>query len=649
MASNILSIGQSALAAAQVGISTTGHNIANANTPGYSRQVVIQGAAQAQNFGYGYIGQGTQINTITRIYNELLATQVTNAQASSNELSTYAGQMSQIDNMLSDSAAGLSPALQDFFNSVHTLSASPGDASARQAMLSSSEALADRFHSLDNRLQDLRQGVNTQLSSSVELVNSYATQIAKLNDVIEKALSADRNPPNDLMDQRDQLVSELSKQIKTTVVKQDGGKYNVFIGSGLPIVVGTQTYALATVSSPTDGGRLEVAYRGKDSSTTILGQNSLTGGVIGGLSQFRNESLDNIQSKLGLIATVLSQTFNNQHMQALDGAGRPGQAFFAPPVPSVSISANNSGDAAVSAQITDIQALTSSNYRLQYDGSNYVVTRLSDGNAQTFSSLPQTVDGLQIKLDTGSMASGDEFVIQPTLNGAAKFDVALTDTSRIAAGAPALSSSPAAANTGSGSISVPVATSAYAAAPLTSPMTLSYASGSNTLSGFPAGLSVTVTSGGSSTTYSAGTPVPYTDGATIEVGGIKLQISGAPADGDQFTINTNTANGVGDNRNALLLAGLQTGQLMNNGTTTYEGAFNQLVSLVGNKTHELQVTSSAEGQMLDQAVAAQQSESGVNLDEEATNLLRYQQAYQAAGKMMQIASQMFDVLLALGQ
>ena len=649
MGSNILNIGQSALAAAQVGISTTGHNIANANTPGYSRQVVIQGAAMAQNFGYGYIGQGTQINTVTRVFNELLASQIASAQSSSSELTTYAAQMRQIDNMLSDSAAGLSPALQDFFKSIQTLSATPGDASARQAMYSSAQSLADRFHSLDSRLQDMRQGVNTQLTASVNNVNTYAKEIARLNDVIEKALSANRNPPNDLMDQRDQLIAELSKETKTTVVKQDGGQYNVFIGSGLPIVVGKQTYTLTTMNSPTDGGRLEVAYQGKN-STTILGENSLPGGVIGGLVQFRSQSLDSIQNELGLIATVLAGTFNAQHAQALDSSGKPGQEFFTLPPPDVNASDKNTGDAEVSATILNYKALTSSDYSLKYDGSNYAVTRLSDGNVRTFSSLPQTVDGLQIGIDSGSMAAGDVFSIQPTAGAAAGFTLKIKNISQIAAGGPAVSAAAGATNTGSGAISAPVVTGDYADAPLTSPMTLSYVQGDNTLTGFPAGEPVTVTlANGTSTTYSAGTAVPYTDGATIEVAGIKLQISGAPADGDQFTVTANTTNAVGDNRNILLLAGLQTSAVMENGTATYEGAFNRLVSLVGNKTRELEVTSKAETQMLEQAEAAHQAESGVNLDEEATNLLRYQQAYQAAGKMMQIASQLFDVLLALGR
>lgn len=647
MASNILSIGQSALAAAQVGISTTGHNIANASTPGYSRQVVIQGAAEAQNFGYGYVGQGTQINAITRIFNQILARQVISAQSSGNELATYYAQMTQIDNMLSDSAAGLSPALQDFFNSVQTLSTSPGDASTRQAMLSSAESLVDRFQSMGGRLNDLREGVNTQLTASVNLVNAYAQQIAKLNDVIEKAYGADKSPPNDLLDQRDQLVSELSKEIKITVVSQDGGKYNIFIGNGLPLVVGEQTFALTTANSPTDGGRLEVAYI-DNGKTTLLNPNSLPGGTIGGLLQFRDQSLDQVQNQLGLIAVTVAQTVNEQHAQGLDAAGKPGGSFFAPPRPLVTNSVNNTGNATVTSQIIDARALTSSDYRLQFDGTSYSMTRVSDNTVQTFASLPQTLDGMTIQISTGAMAAGDEFLIQPSATGASMFALAIGNISKIAAGAPAVSSAAVAANTGTGTISAPTVSAGYAASPLAAPMTLSYASATNTLTGFSAGAPVAVTVGGTMTTYAAGTPVPYTSGATIDVAGIKFQISGAPDNGDQFTVTANTASASGDNRNALQLAALQTQSLMANSTATYEGAFNQLVSLVGNKTRELQVTSTAEGQMLSQAVAAQQAESGVNLDEEASNLLRYQQAYQAAGKMMQIASQMFEVLLALG-
>lgn len=647
MASNILSIGKSALAAAQVGISTTGHNIANASTPGYSRQVVTQAAAQAQNFGYGYVGQGTEVASVTRVYNELLARQAVHSQSVSASSQTYSTALSTIDNMLSDASAGLNPAMNDFFASIQDLSANPSDSATRQTMLSNAQSLANRFQSTSDRLNEISDSVNTQLASSVSLVNTYAKQISSLNDSIEKAISADGHTPNDLMDQRDQLVMELSKQIKTTVIPQNGS-YNIFVGNGLPLVVGTDTFSLTTASSLTDATRLEVAYQSK-TKTTVLGAESLAGGAIGGLVQFRIESLDTTKNQLGQIAVVLADTFNTQHEQGLDNNGNPGGALFSIPDPAVTSSSNNTSTAVVASKIVDARAITSSDYRLQYDGTNYTITRLSDKTAQSFSSLPQTLDGLSFSLASGAMNAGDDFSIRPTQNAANSFKLAISDINKLAVGGPVLSSTANVANSGTAIISTPAAAGTYAASPLASAFGLTYNSGANTLTGFPATQAVTVTSGGTSTTYAAGAPVTYTSGATITVAGLSFSISGAPNNGDQFTITPNTTNAPGDNRNGLLLAGLQSQGTINNSKTSYSSAFAQLVNTVGNKSRELKVTGAAEANALEQATAAVQAESGVNLDEEATNLLRYQQAYQAAGKMMQIASQLFDVLLQLGQ
>lgn len=653
MASNILSIGKSALSAAQVGLSTTGHNIANASTPGYSRQVVVQSAAQSQNFGYGYVGQGTEVSAVSRVYNEILAKQVINSQSVSTAIDTYSSQLSSIDNMLSDAAAGLNPALTDFFGSIQDLSANPSDIPTRQTMLSNTQSLVSRFQSTSNRLNEIRDSVNSQLTSTVGLVNSYAKQIASLNDVIDKAVSATGNPPNDLMDQRDQLVVELSKQIKTTVVPQNKGSYNIFVGNGLPLVVGADTYALATTSSPTDPSRLEVAYLSK-TKTTVLGVESLPGGTIGGLLQFRAESLDAVQNQVGQIAAVLAETFNTQHAQGLDLNGKPGGALFTLPAPAVSSNSDNTGTAIISSQIVDARALTSSDYRLQYDGTNYKITRLTDKSVQSFTSLPQTLDGLSFSQASGTVNAGDDFVIRPTLNAATTIKLAITDASKLAVGGPALSASSNVANIGGATLSTPVAASSYSASPMASPLGLTYNTGiPGTLTLAPSSQPVTVTFGGTSTTYPAGSPVTYTSGATISVGGLSFAISGTPSNGDQFTITPNSSNGPGDNRNGLLLAGLQSESTIpsigSNSKISYSSAFSQLVNNVGNKTRELKVTGASEAKVLEQATAAVQSESGVNLDEEATNLLRYQQAYQAAGKMMQIASQLFDVLLQLGQ
>ena len=545
MASNILSIGQSALAAAQVGLSTTGHNIANAATPGYNRQVVVQGAALPQNFGFGFMGQGTEISTVKRIYNEYLGNQVQTAQASKSGLDSYYAQIKQIDNLLGDATTGLSPVMQDFFSSIQDVTSNPSGIPARQGVLSSAEALASRFQSLAGRLEEIEQGVNSQILSSVSSINTYAQQIASLNDAIGRAQRATGQPANDLLDQRDQLILELNKEIKTTVVKQGDGNYNVFIGNGQPLVVGTTTYQLANVASPTNPERIEVAFRASSGDLVIVGDAGVVGGKLGGLIEFRSQTLEPAQNALGRVAIGLADTFNAQHQLGFDLNGVAGGAFFNVAAPAVGSNSTNTGSAVIGASIDNANALTISDYRLQYDGANYTLTRLSDNTTTTFATFPQIVDGVELNLTSGAPATGDSFLIRPTVNGASGFGVALTDPAGFAA----------AAQTGA----------------------------------------------------------------------------------------------VGDNRNALLLGALQTAKTLGNGTTSFQGAYSQFVSQIGNKTRELEVTSSAAGKLLTEATTALQNESGVNLDEEAANLLRYQQAYQAAGKVMQIASEMFDMLLSLGR
>jgi flagellar hook-associated protein 1 FlgK len=384
-------------------------------------------------------------------------------------------------------------------------------------------------------------------------------------------------------------------------------------------------------------------YYSSNGTTSVLGHQSLVGGRLGGLFEFRAGTLDTAQNSLGRIAIGLAESFNAQHRLGQDINGDLGTDFFSVGSPLVGGSSANAGNAKVSATIIDAKALTTSDYSLKYDGTNFVVTRLEDGTTQSFTSLPQNLDGMELLLSLGVPSAGDQFLIRPTASGASSFSLALHDTGRIAAAAP-IRSEAAAGNTGTGKISAGAVDAAYVGAPLTSPVVISYDEATNTVSGFPPGLAVTVDSGTSSTTFPPGTPVNYVDGAQITFGGMKFQISGIPGNGDSFAVGANQA-GVGDNRNALLLASLQTTRTLAQGTATYEGAYGQLVSLVGNKTRELEVTSGAAQTMLSEALHAQQTESGVNLDEEATNLLRYQQAYQAAGKIIQIANEMFNVLL----
>lgn len=642
MASNILGVGQSALNAAQTGLVTTGHNIANVNTPGYSRQIVVQSAAPGQNIGVGYVGKGTEVTTIRRVYNEFLSNQVMSSQTSKSAVDSYYAQIRQIDNMLADPTSGVSAAMQDFFEGVQDLASNPSSSASRQAMLSSAESLAARFQSVGGRLDELRQGVNTQITTSINTINGYAQQLANLNDAIEKAqgTAGEAQPSNDLLDQRDQVLSDLSKEIKVSVVKQ-GNSYNVFIGNGQALTVGTQVFKLAPMVSAEDPTRLQVGYVSKGTVTEVS-EASLAGGRLGGLLDFRTNSLDPAQNELGRVASGLAQSFNAQHMLGQDRNGDIGTAFFTIGAPLISGKSGNSA-AKIAGTITDASQLTTGNYRLQRladtagppVAQQYVVTPLSGGTPTTFTSLPLTIDGVTIALEplSAPLAVGDEFLVQPTISGASGFGVAISDIAKIAAAAP-IRTAAGTANTGTGKISAgSVDTPAPTNADLRQPVTITFTSATD--------FNVTGTGVGLPTT---GT---YNEGDDISFNGWTVQITGSPSSGDAFTVGPNTG-GVGDNRNALLLGGLQTANTLGNGTMTYQNAYTYMVSQVGNKTRELEVSSKAEEKMLEAAVTAQQAESGVNLDEEAANLMRYQQAYQAAAKVMQTAGQLFDLLLTLG-
>lgn len=632
MSSSILGVGQSALNAAQTGLVTTGHNIANVNTPGYNRQVLIQSAAAGQNIGVGFIGKGTEVSTVQRVYNEFLYGQVLTSQTTKGAVDSYYAQIKQIDNLLADPTSGVASAMQDFFEGVQDVASNPSSLASRQAMLSSAEAMAARFKSIGARLEDMRQGVNTQVTTSISAINGYAQQIANLNDVIEKAqgTSGEAKPANDLLDQRDQVISELSKEIKVTVVKQ-GNSYNVFMGSGQALTVGTQVFRLQPATALNDPSKIQVAYTA-NGVTSTLADSSLTGGRLGGLLDFRANTLDTAQNSLGRVASGLAMTFNAQHQLGQTMNNTLGGAFFSAASAEVNASGanTNSNSATVTASLVDGSALTTSNYRLQRTGANYIVTRLSDNTQTTFAfgAFPRTIDGVTFNT-TAAFDDGDEYLIKPTANGATGFGVALTDVKNIAAAAP-IRTALGTSNTGTSTISAGTVDSTYPATPLGAAVTLTYSGGN--LTAAPA---------------TAGFPQAYSAGSTLSFGGINFSISGTPQDGDTFTISPNTG-GVGDNRNALLLGDLQTANSLEGGNLSYQSAYTYMVSQVGNKTRELEVSSKAEEKMLASAVEAQQAESGVNLDEEAANLMRYQQAYQAAAKVMQTASELFKLLLDLG-
>ncbi len=651
MAGDSLSIGTSALLAFQRALTTSSHNISNVNTPGYSRQQVDFATRPGQGTGTGFIGAGVQTTTVERMYDQFLIGQVRTHTSSNSQLQTFHRYASEVDNLLSDPEAGLTPSLQEFFDAAQGVADAPSSIPARQVMLTQAQSLVDRFHYLHERLDSLNDAVNTQLTSTVDEVNGLAGGIARLNADIVLQSKQFGQPPNDLLDQRDELVRQLSEKVSVSTVPQDDGALNVFIGKGQTLVVGNRASSLMTRDSALMPGQLEVALRTATGASVDIGS-SLTGGALGGALAFRSQALAPALNQLGRVAVGMAQTFNAQHVQGMDLNGKLGTQFFAPPSVAVDADPGNTGSGAVSGVFGDVSALSASDYRLRYDGANqYTLTRQSDGqtsNIDTGGSSPYTtaaIDGFTLTLSAGASV-GDSFYVRPTRDAARDLRLTLSDPQAIAA-AGAVRASADTGNRGDAQVSPGVL--------VTDSADPGYvASGA---ANFMQGYDVAFRTGGSgSAPYADEYSVDggaswnaYSSGADITLNGMRVQVSGTPFDGDRLRVEANIS-GSSDNRNALALAGLQTKRQLNGGTADYQGAYGQLVADVGTRTHQAEVNSTAEQGLLDQAVASRESVSGVNLDEEAANLLRFQQAYQAAAKVVSTSSQLFQVLLgALGR
>lgn len=634
--SGIFGISITGLRAAQVGLATTGHNITNADTAGFHRQEIVQNPNIPVYTGAGYIGQGANVETVKRVYNQFLDLQVQTAQTRSSYLDTYSAQINQIDNMLADVNAGMSPALQQFFQGVQDVAANPASVPSRQSMISSAEVLVGRLQTLNGRLEEIREGVDAQIFSTVGVINSYGVQIADLNSRIVLAeAGGNGQPPNDLYDQRDQLIADLNKEVNVTVVKQDGS-YNVFMGQGQALVIGQQSFNLTAMPSPDDPERMEVAYV-TSGGNMFLARGVIDGGNLGGLLGFRAEGIDAVQNGIGLVATGLAQTFNDQHSLGQDLNGALGTNFFNVAAPKViTNSLNNAASGSPTVTMSNVSNMVASDYTLAKTAAGYTLTRLSDNTVTNYlaAAFPLTVDGLTITAPA-PVSTGDRWMIEPTRNGARDISVAIHDTAKIAAAAPIIAEE-GGTNTGTGVITPGVVnTPPPADVNLQQAVTITFhspADGQFDVSGVGTGNPANVV---------------YTAGGNITYNGWTVQISGAPGAGDVFTIGPNT-NGVADNRNALLLAGLQTEPKLSGGTASYQSVYSQIVSAMGVKSRDINVMGKAQAALVAQSTQAQQSMSGVNLDEEAANLLHYQQAYQASGKMMQIATTLFDTLLSLG-
>jgi flagellar hook-associated protein 1 FlgK len=634
--SDIFGISVSALQAFQSAINVTGNNIANAGTPGYAKESIDLTAALPQSLGASSIGNGVVVSGVSRSFNQATADQLNASQSSLGQLNAMQTYSSQIDNLVGVTAGGLSTAVQSFYSAWSDVANSPTSTATRQALIGKAQSVAASFQNTSSQLDYLNTDINSRITADVQQINALGASISTLNKqiVIGTAQNAGQ-PPNELLGQRDQLVTNLSALTSVSTTVDSNGSLNVFLGNGQPLVLQGNTTQLTTVPNQFDASQLEISTS-TSNGNVISG--SITSGDLGGLLAARSQVVNPAKNQLGQIAVAFSQTVNSQQNAGLDLTGKLGANLFSVGAPLATASSKNTGGATAAVSVTTVGALTANDYLLSSKAGTLSLTNAATGSVVPFTgsgtlASPLKADGLSIVL-TGTPASGDQFLIQPTAQAAGTFSAVMSNPSQIAA-AGAVVASTASGNTGNATITS--GTVIDSTNPnLLQPQVIQFTS--------PTAYTINGVTG--SLPYVAGGPIPPV-GSTPQLGW-QVQISGTPAAGDRFTVKSN-AGATGDNRNALLGAQQQTSPVLANGTLSINDSVSALITGIGSQAQQINTAQTAQTAVNTQAVDNQQATSGVNLDEEAAKLLQWQQAYGAAAKALQIGSSLFQSLLTAVQ
>ncbi len=620
--SDTFNIGLSGLLASQRGLATTGHNIANVNTAGYSRQRVTFETREPQFTGVGYAGKGVDVQSIRRLANEFLVDQLRLSKASEASATKMTELVDQVDRQIGD--ALVAGGLDAYFNALGDANNDPRLMATRQVLLESASSLVSRFAEQEEQMNGLARSVNQQIRGTVEQINSMTTAIADINQSIARGAGlASGEPANDLLDKREQLLVELSELVGVQVQKRSDGMVNVLVGDGQLVVTGGSSSPLLTAANNFDASRVEVGFDAGGSFSAV--SNAISGGSLGALIAFREDTLDPARNAIGRLAVTFATTMNAQHRQGMTLKGALGSDLFSVPGPTVGSPGSNSGTIAVSFDSANIGNLTTSDYELSHNGTAFSLLRLSDGVTQTLSGAgPFNVDGMVITISTAA-ANGDRHLLQPTKFVPRALALAVRDPADLALASPVRTAA-ATANISEATISRPsVLNPANAALLTTTQLVFNDPPSTYQVNG-------------------AGPLIAYTSGANIDINGWRVQVSGAPVAGDSFSIASN-AGGFGDNSNGLLLNQLQFAPILAGGTASYQESYGILVGEVGAKAQQAHISSSALSALAENAQAARDSLSGVNLEEEAANLLRYQQAFQAAARIISAADSAFQALI----
>lgn len=623
---NTFNIGLSALIANQRALATIGNNIANANTPGYSRQRVELTSRPSERFGTNFLGTGVEVDSVRRLTDALLVAQANSAASSFERANTLSGLAARLDGLVADSDTGISAGLQRFFNSLQDVANDPASVPARQTLLSEAESLAARFRGFDKALSDLGAEVRSRVGAGVTEASNLAAQIAEVNSKLNSTQTNNGSVPSELLDQRDRLVGRLAELLDIKTVEQQDGSLNVFTGSGQPLVLGATSSRLEAVPGDSDLNQIEidlVSDGGRLRVTSLL-----NGGEIGGLLDFRREFLEPAQDEIGRVAVGLANRINELQAEGFDLNGQFGSDLFAVGAPVALARSTNTGAATVSITIDDASALEATGYSFRFDGAAFTLTDDNTGLTVPLAGTgtpadPYRAAGIALVV-AGAPAAGDEFQLEPVAFAASGVQVLTSDPAAIAAAAPVRTQA-ATTNSGSGTIGPGAVVDASDANLLTT-STVAFID-PNTYSINGAGA------------------FAYVPGQDIVVNGFQFAIDGAPAAGDEFTLTAN-AGGIGDNRNVLRMFDSAGAGFFSGGSLSLQAASNQLIAKIGSQTQTAFSERDTRGVLLDQARASVAEVSGVNLDEEAADLLRYEQAYQAAAQTIAVADSLFQSLLA---
>lgn len=646
---SLLNVGARALMANQIALQTAGHNIANVNTAGYSRQTVAFQSSAGQNMGNGYIGNGADVATIQRNFSELLNRQATAAKAASAADAARSQSLNQLQEVFSGGSNGLGAAINDMMNAFADVSSAPTDSSARQVVLTRMNELAARFRSASARLDEMDYSTRQQMSNDVNVVNSLSEQVAALNGQISRAI-ATGHTPNDLLDQRDQLVRDINKYVQTTQVDAGDGSISLFVGGSQPLVLGLSAAKLSMQESTQypGSGKMSLYFQQQGGQPVELTPAMAGGGEIAGLLQFQNSDLSEGRNLLGRMVIAVGDTLNTQNQLGLTLTGQKGGALF-----NIPMTTQGSTTGAQWAQpdtptvtVTDSGALKASDYKIVFgnDAPKGQVVRLSDGQATSFNDLNElrglSIDGLQFDLKNEGKP-GQSVLFQPMSSAAHDIEAMVHSGNDLAVANP---------------VSAKINSLGDAAIRMSSLVVEKGFAGS-----VPAGTKLSFTSGANGEVNYTITPAPagvpatgtYISGQAIELApGLKVTLTGTPAiDGvnsDSVSFDANTFYG-SDTGNASAFLALRDAVIFDGATTLSDG-FSAAMAQVGTRTQSAAYAAKLSDSIAKNLEADRTAVSGVNLDEEAAKLLQFQQAYQASAKMLQVAQGIFDsVIQAVGR